>query len=56
MGNLDDITGDTCASTASKKVVWLTFALSVILGLRRGFIDVTEAFMAKKPTRDIYVL
>jgi hypothetical protein len=31
------------------------FALSITLGLYRRFFDITGAFMAEKPTRDIYV-
>ena len=55
LGNLDDYTGDTYAPTASRKTVWLVFALSITLGLNGRFFDITGAFMAEKPTRDIYV-
>jgi len=37
MGNLDDFNGPTYASTASKKIVWLLFALSTRLGLQKQF-------------------
>ena len=55
MGNLDNLNGPTYASTASKKVVWLLFALATRLGLHTRFFDVTGAFMHERPTRDIYV-
>jgi len=55
LGNLDDYDGDTYAPTACKKVVWLIFALSVLLGLYRRFFDIKGAFMAERPSRDIYV-
>ena len=55
MGNLDDFNGPTYASTASKKIVWLLFALSTRLGLHTRFFDITGAFMHERPTRDIYV-
>ena len=55
LGNLDDYDGDTYAPTACKKVVWLIFALSVLLGLYRRFFDIKGAFMAERPLRDIYV-
>ena len=55
LGNLDDYQGDTYSPTASRKTVWLVFALSITLGLYRRFFDITGAFMAEKPTRDIYV-
>jgi len=55
LGNLDDYDGDTYAPTACKKVVWLMFALSVLLSLYRRFFDIKGAFMAERPTRDIYV-
>ena len=55
LGNLDDYSGNTYAPTACKKVVWLVFALSVLLGLYRRFFDIKGAFMAERPTRDIYV-
>ena len=55
LGNLDDNQGDTYAPTASRKTIWLLFALSIVLGMYRRFFDITGAFMAEKPTRDIYV-
>ena len=55
LGNLDDYDGDTYAPTACKKVVWLIFALSVLLGLYRRFFDIKGAFMAERPSRNIYV-
>ena len=55
LGNLDKYNGETYAPTASKKIVWLVFALAIILGLFRAFLDITGAFMAERPTRDIYV-
>ena len=45
MGNLDDFHGPTYASTASKKIVWLLFALTTRLGLHTRFFDITGAFM-----------
>lgn len=55
LGNLDNYKGDTYSPTAGKKVVWLMFALSVLMGLCRRFFDITGAFLAEKPTRDVYV-
>ena len=55
MGNLDDFNGPTYASTASKKIVWLLFALTTRLGLHTRFFDITGAFMNERPTRDIVV-
>ena len=55
LGNLDDYQGDTFAPTASRKTIWFLFALAIGLGLFVRFFDITGAFMAEKPTRDIYV-
>jgi hypothetical protein len=55
LGNLDDFKGDTYAPTASKKTIWMMFALIITLGLTMRFFDISGAFMAEKPTRDIYV-
>jgi hypothetical protein len=52
---LEKLNEDCFAPTASKKVVWLLFALIVMLGLCFRFFDIKGAFMAEKPTRDIYV-
>jgi len=55
LGNLEDVNDDCYAPTAAKKIVWLIFALSILLGLHRRFYDITGAFMAEKCNRDIYV-
>jgi hypothetical protein len=55
MGNLEDFEGPTFASTASKKTVWLFFALTTRLGLKNRFFDVTGAFCHERPTRLIIV-
>lgn len=55
LGNLDTYGGDTFAPTVCKKVVWLIFAVSTLLGLKNQFFDIKGAFMAERPTRDIYV-
>jgi len=55
LGNLDDYDGDTFAPTASKKVVWLIFAVALLLGLTFQWYDIGGAFMAEKPTRVVYV-
>ena len=55
MGNLEELLSDCFAPTASKKVVWLLFALVVMTGLCTRFFDIKGAFMAEKPTRDVYV-
>ena len=56
LGNLDDYGGDTFAPTICKKLVWLLFAVSVLLGLYTQFFDIKGAFMSARPTRDIYVI
>ena len=55
LGNLDDYQGETFAPTTSRKTIWILFALTIGLGLYMWFFDITGAFMAEKPTRDIYV-
>ena len=55
MGNLEHFEGPTFASTASKKTVWLFFALTTRLGLKSRFFDVTGAFCHERPTRLIIV-
>lgn len=55
LGNLDDFTGDTFAPTISKKVVYLIFAVSLLLGLTMKWYDIGGAFMAEKPNRVVYV-
>ena len=55
LGNLDDFEGSTYSPTPGKKVVWLIFALSILLGLFRRFFDVKGAFMAERPNREVYV-
>ena len=55
LGNLDDYDGDTFAPTASKKVVWLIFAVALLLSLTFQWYDIGGAFMAEKPTRVVYV-
>jgi hypothetical protein len=49
LGNLDGFEGETFASTASKKVPWLLYAVFIILGLRCHFST------AERPTRPVYV-
>ena len=51
LGNLGNFGGDTFSPTASKKVVWLLFAVGVLLNLTWQWFDVEGAFMAEKPTR-----
>ena len=53
--NLDNFEGDTFAPTASKKIVYLVFAVSLLLGLHMRWYDIGGAFMAEKPTRTVYV-
>ena len=53
--HLDNFAGDTFSPTASKKVVWLFFAVGVLHKLVWQWFDVQGAFMAEKPTRDVYV-
>jgi len=55
LGNLEKVDELCFAPTAAKKVVWLVFALVVMTGMCLRFFDITGAFMAEKPTRDIYV-
>ena len=55
MGNLEKFFEWCYAPTAGKKVVWLIFALAVMTGMCMRFFDIKGAFMAEKPTRDIYV-
>ena len=55
LGNLDTYGGDTFAPTTCKKIIWLIFAVSTLLGLKNQFFDIKGAFMAERPTRDIYV-
>ena len=56
MGNLEHVDEDCFSPTAGKKAVWLMFALAVLKGLCLRFFDIKGAFMAEKPTRDVYVL
>ena len=55
LGNFDDYDGVTFSPTAAKKVIWLVFAISVLLHLLQRFLDVKGAFMTEKPKRNIYV-
>ena len=55
LGNLERLEENCYAPTAAKKVVWLIFALSIMTGMFTRFYDIKGAFMAEKPTRDIYV-
>ena len=55
LGNLDRFDGAVFAPTICKKIVWLVFAVGVLLRLKNQFFDITGAFMAERPTRDIYV-
>lgn len=49
LGNLDNFEGDTFAPTAAKKVIWLIFALSILLSLCQRFFDIKGAFMSERP-------
>ena len=55
LGNFDDYDGVTFSPTAAKKVIWLVFAITVLLHLLQRFLDVKGAFMTERPKRDIYV-
>lgn len=55
LGNLEKLAEVCFAPTAAKKVVWLVFALVIMTGMCLRFFDIKGAFMAEKPTRDIYV-
>jgi len=55
LGNLDNYGGDTFAPTVCKKLVWLVFAVSTLLGLKNQFFDIKGAFMAERSTREVYV-
>ena len=55
LGNFDDYDGVTFSPTAAKKVIWLVFAITILLNLLQRFLDIKGAFMAERPTRDIYV-
>ena len=55
LGNFDDFDGITFSPTAAKKVIWLVFAISILLNLFRRFLDAKGAFMAERPKRDVYV-
>ena len=55
LGNFDDFDGVTFSPTAAKKVIWLVFAITILLNLIQRFLDVKGAFMAERPKRDIYV-
>ena len=56
LGNLYDFEGDTFSPTASNKLLWLLFALMTLLRLHRRFFDISGAFMAERPKRDVYVI
>lgn len=55
LGNLDNFAGDTYAPTTAKKVIWLLYAVGIILGLTRRFFDIKGAFMSEKLERVVYV-
>ena len=55
LGNFDDYDGVTFSPTAAKKVIWLVFAITILLNLIQRFLDVKGAFMAERPKRDIYI-
>ena len=55
LGNLDTFSGETYAPTASRKTIWLLYAVSIILGLTRRFFDIKGAFMSEKLQRTVYV-
>ncbi len=55
LGNLDDYQGDTYAPTAARKVIWLIFALSILLAMITKYFDIKGAFTAEKPQRVVYV-
>ena len=55
LGNLEQMDEVCYAPTAGKKAVWLIFAVTIMKGLCMRFFDIKGAFMAERPTRDIYV-
>ena len=55
LGNLDEFSGETYAPTTAKKVIWLLYAVSIILGLSRRFFDIKVAFLSEKLERVVYV-
>jgi hypothetical protein len=54
-GNRDPFEGETYAPTANKSVMWLLFAISVVLRLFCKVIDVSAAFVAHDITRECFV-
>ena len=55
-GNRDPFEGDTYAPTANKAIMWLMFAVMVVLKLFCKVIDVSAAFVAHDITRECYVM
>ena len=54
-GNFDPYDGETFAPTACKKIVWLLYAVAILLALHMRWFDIKGAFMAERPGRDVYV-
>ena len=45
--NFDPYDGKTFAPTACKKIVWLLYAVAILLGLFMRWFDIKGAFMAE---------
>jgi hypothetical protein len=56
LGNEEEWFDGRYSPTVSKAVIWLIFALTVLLRLKTRYFDISGAFLAEKPERDIYVL
>jgi histone deacetylase 1/2 len=54
-GNRDPFEGETYAPTANKAIMWLMFAVSVVLRLFCKVVDVSSAFVAHEINRECYV-
>ena len=54
-GNRDPFIGDTYAPTANKAIMWLMFAVMVVLKLFCKVVDVSAAFVAHDINRECYV-
>jgi len=55
-GNLDSWDGETFSPTSSRSVIWLIFALIVMLRLYVITVDITAAFVTEPITRTVYVI
>jgi len=55
LGNLERFMGDRYAPTISKAVLWLMLAPSTLLKLHTRWFDISGAFLAERPKRDMYV-